>query len=209
MKTRSIILIVIISVVLMALLLGAYYYSTSARRTALAPNIRLQALLLHTSGTLAIEARSRANGCEARGPLPDHACTPGSIFTDATVADICVPGYTQNVRSVSVAMKARVYGEYGLPYPQERGAYEADHLVPLELGGNNDIANLFPEAARPAPGFREKDLVENYLHEEVCAGNIGLASAQKQIANDWVAVYRMLTPDELAALKGEFASWAH
>jgi hypothetical protein len=32
-------------------------------------------------------------------------------------------------------------------FRQPRGAYEVDHLIPLELGGDNVIANLWPEAA--------------------------------------------------------------
>ena len=31
----------------------------------------------------------------------------------------------------------------------------------LELGGSNDIKNLWPEAALPTPGFHEKDAVED------------------------------------------------
>jgi 5-methylcytosine-specific restriction endonuclease McrA len=34
-----------------------------------------------------------------------------------------------------------------LGYPQQHGAFEVDHLIPLELGGDNVIANLWPEAA--------------------------------------------------------------
>ncbi len=152
--------------------------------------------------------------CHVDGPLPDHACSPGAIFPEATVEQICVKGYTQAVRDVPVSLKKKVYGEYGISYPQRRGAYEVDHLIPLELGGNNDIANLFPEAAEPAspaggpsPGFREKDLVENYLHNEVCANQISLAAAQQQIASDWLAVYKTLTPDQLAQLKQAFRSF--
>ncbi|MBV9946144.1 MAG: hypothetical protein JOZ69_04780, partial [Myxococcales bacterium] len=44
-----------------------------------------------------------------------------------------------------------------------------------------------PEA--PAPGFREKDHVETWLHRRVCAGAIPLAEAQRVIATDWVRVW--------------------
>jgi hypothetical protein len=97
-----------------------------------------------------------------------------------------------------------VYEEYGIAYPKPRGAYEADHFIPLELGGSNDIANLFPEAAAPSPGFHEKDLVENYLHQEVCAGRIDLVAAQEQIANDWVSVYNALAPEQIKGLQNKF-----
>ena len=62
----------------------------------------------------------------------------------------------------------------------------------LELGGSNEIANLWPEAANPRPGFHEKDQVENYLHGQVCSGAIPLDQAQVQIATNWLAVYEQM-----------------
>lgn len=150
------------------------------------------------------DERVQTADCHVNGPLPDHACSPGAIFPEATVATICVKGYTQTVRNVSASLKKKVYQEYGISYPQKTGTYEADHLIPLELGGNNDIANLFPEAANPTPGFHEKDLVENYLHQEVCANKINLAAAQQQIATDWLAVYNTLSLDQLDQLRRAF-----
>lgn len=38
------------------------------------------------------------------------------------------------------------------------------HLVPLEPGGSNSIANGFPEAASPRPGFDQMDPLENATH---------------------------------------------
>ena len=70
--------------------------------------------------------------------------------------------------------------------------FEVDHLIPLELGGDNSIANLWPEAAEPTPGFHEKDRVENYLHRRVCEGAMSLADAQRQVATDWVRVWRQM-----------------
>jgi len=48
-----------------------------------------------------------------------------------------------------------VYAEYGI-VERSPGEYEVDHDVPLELGGSNDIANLWPEAAAPPPGFTRR-----------------------------------------------------
>lgn len=174
-----------------------------------APNEELLALLSRASSTGQIAARSRSSDCSASGALPDPACTPGSVFASVGAREICISGYSSSVRNVPVSLKRRIYQEYGLSYPQAAGAYEADHLIPLELGGSNDIANLWPEAALPSPGYREKDLVENYLHDEVCAGAIDLAAAQKQIARDWLAVYETLTPEELAALSAEAKSFSN
>jgi hypothetical protein len=90
----------------------------------------------------------------------------------------------------------------GISYPQPRGAYEVDHLIPLELGGDNTIANLWPEAADPVPGFHEKDKVENYLHRQVCSGAMGLTDAQRQIASDWLKVWKQIEVQTGAAVVG-------
>lgn len=84
-----------------------------------------------------------------------------------------------------------VYGEYDmLSSPSED--YEIDHLISLELGGSNDIANLWPEAAEPSPGYHEKDALENKLHEKVCAGDMTLDEARRAISSDWLNVYERL-----------------
>jgi hypothetical protein len=156
-------------------------------------NAHLTALLsVYGDKNLSLDVPQKVADCTLRGPLPDHDCTPGSIFASTTLEIICTQGYTKTVRNVPVALKKQIYTMYGISYPQAAGSYEADHLIPLELGGSNDIANLFPEAANPRPGFREKDLVENYLHNEVCARHIDLAAAQIQIATDWLAVYNLI-----------------
>jgi hypothetical protein len=67
---------------------------------------------------------------------------------------------------------------------------EIDHIVSLELGGSNDIANLYPEKVDAHPGFKAKDKLENRLHDLVCSGQIGLRTAQRQIASDWQKLYR-------------------
>jgi hypothetical protein len=153
--------------------------------------------------------RAKTAGCIAHDSLPDPACSPGAIFADATPTIICVPGYTKTVRNVSTALRKKIYAEYGVEYPQARGAYEVDHLVPLALGGSNDPANLFLEAAEPKPGFKEKDVVEVFLHDEVCAGRINLAAAQQQIARNWVEVYEALDAATVSAIRQKYSSWAN
>jgi len=119
---------------------------------------------------------------------PNSSLTPGDTFK-VTAAQVCVSGYSSSVRNVSETEKKQVYAEYGLSFPQPPGAYEADHFISLELGGDNDIKNLWPEPANPTPGFHQKDVVENYLHSEVCSGKISLAEAQNEIKTDWYKVY--------------------
>lgn len=132
--------------------------------------------------------QTKTSGCQAHNGLADAACTPGAIITTATKSQICVSGYAGTVRNVPTSEKTQDYKEYGI-YSHTAGQYEVDHLVSLELGGSNDIANLWPEAASPKPGFHEKDKVENYLHSQVCSGAIALKQAQIEIATNWLAVY--------------------
>lgn len=140
-------------------------------------------------------APTKSSGCQAANALQDAACTPGDILPDATKEMICVPGYSKTVRNVPTSVKDKVYAEYGVT-SHVAGEYEVDHLVSLELGGSNDISNLWPEAAEPKPGFHEKDKVENWLHDQVCSGVIPLHDAQIEIATNWLTIYNRMPADK-------------
>lgn len=131
--------------------------------------------------------QTKTSGCQAANGLQDPACTPGDVMETDT-SKICQSGYAGGVRNVPDSEKNQVYAEYGIA-SHTPGQYEVDHLVSLELGGSNDISNLWPELASPKPGFHEKDKVENYMHDQVCAGKITLQQAQIQIATNWLAIY--------------------
>jgi hypothetical protein len=143
------------------------------------------------STTLIPPVETTPMACRLRGPLPDPVCTPGVAdprVTQANIATtICAPGYTATVRpptSYTTPLERQLIARYGLTLtPQQT---ELDHLIPLELGGDpRDVRNLFPEPYEPRPGAHEKDVVENRLHADVCAGRISLAEAQRRIATDW------------------------
>jgi uncharacterized protein DUF3761 len=121
--------------------------------------------------------------------LPNHALTPGVSLPGVTAINVCTSGWAAAHRHVTSEQHSAVFLEYGLSYPQAAGSYELDHLIPLELGGTNDNRNLWPEPAVPAPGFHQKDLLENKLHELVCAGTVALPVAQSEISTDWFAAY--------------------
>ncbi len=142
---------------------------------------------------------SASPSCTVKGSLPDKMCSPGAVF-QVTAAQVCVSGYSKSVRNVSESTKNAVYAEYGIT-THSGSTYEMDHLIPLELGGSNDIKNLFPEAALPTPGFHEKDKVENYLHKQVCDGKMTLSTAQKQIATNWLAVYNSMNKKPTVPVK--------
>ncbi len=144
-----------------------------------------------TSAAIHFGVQTKTSGCMAHDALQDSACTPGAIFPNVTQQQVCTSGYARSVRNVPTSEKNVVYAEYGITH-HTTGQYEVDHLVSLELGGSNDIANLWPEAASPKPGFHEKDKVENYLHDQVCSGAISLHDAQIQIATNWLTVYNRM-----------------
>lgn len=141
-----------------------------------------------STGVPAIGQRTKTSGCRIIGALPDSACTPGAIISTATIDQICVSGYSKTVRNVTSAEKTAVFEEYGIT-SHPTGAFEVDHLISLELGGSNDIANLWPEPANPTPGFHQKDQAENEIHARVCASKINLAEAQREIASDWLVLF--------------------
>jgi hypothetical protein len=75
---------------------------------------------------------------------PDPRLTPGATL-EVTTTDLCVPGYTKKVRDVPAAVKRQVYAAYGIQH-HAPGAYEVDHLIPLELGGSNALRSFRPPA---------------------------------------------------------------
>src|SRR5258707_14565043 len=125
-------------------------------------------------GTVTYTETLTPGQCHARdsGKLPDPACTPGSLdpgVTQATIhLTICVRGWTATIRppsSETTPLKHDIaYPAYSIP---PGTVSELDHLVPLDLGGSNDVTNLWPEAG-PVPNA--KDPVENDLRADVCAG---------------------------------------
>jgi hypothetical protein len=140
--------------------------------------------------------RAKFLNCTSQGGLPDPFCTPGAVDLRVRQGNIdstiCTRGYTVTVRppvSVTEPIKRERMAAYGLT-GQPLAADELDHLIPLELGGASDVANLWPEPWSGDGNAHQKDAVENFLNREVCRRTISLALAQQHIATDWLAVYR-------------------
>ena len=131
-------------------------------------------LVRSTASSHTVQPQPPAGSCHATGfglySLPDSGSTPGAIDPAVTQANIA---------------SLRSYGDH---HPLH--AYEYDHLVSLELGGApNDPRNLWPEpGASPNP----KDSLEDRLHARVCDHQMTLASAQRAIAQNWVAAYHRI-----------------
>ncbi|CAB4936841.1 unannotated protein [freshwater metagenome] len=146
--------------------------------------------ILGLGKTIRLAPWRRRYNCRVRGPLPDGDCTPGTRFDGATKRRICTSGYARQVRNVPAAVKRRVYAMYGMSTGFDGTNGQLDHLVSLELGGTNSMANLWPQAASRYFGAKQKDRLENRLHDEVCAGRLTLRQAQLKEARDWVSAYR-------------------
>ena len=134
--------------------------------------------------------------------LPRHDLTPGAINPAATqdnlATTVCKSGWATSVRPPSAytsALKLAQIIEYGYT-DKSPSHYQEDHLVPLELGGApRDRRNLWPEpntitlADGTSIGSKEKDDLEDALHDEVCSRGMLLADAQRSIARDWIAAW--------------------
>jgi len=122
--------------------------------------------------------------------IPNAKLTPGATNPVATLKAICVKGYTagKGIRNVSEATKRQVFAEYNISPKSDH--FEIDHLISLELGGSNDIKNLWPQSYDTAPlNAHTKDALEDHLHALVCSGKVKLSTVQKDIATDWTAAY--------------------
>ena len=139
--------------------------------------------------TVKIGPQTATTGC-VRGVVADKRCSPGAYYSALRTAAICAPAFhTSNIRNVPQSEKFAVEREYGMSPGFYGRTIEIDHIIPLELGGSNDIANLFPEPGAGAAGYRAKDRLENKLHALVCAGQLTLSAVQAQIASDWRTLY--------------------
>ncbi len=134
---------------------------------------------------------SKLSGCIIADNLPDAGCTPGAIFPETTREMICKSGYARSVRNVSSKTKEEAYAMYSI-MEHPPGAYEVDHFISLELGGSNDIANLWPEQATASMNSHEKDKVENFLHQELCAGRLSVSEVQELVSWKWHETYNLI-----------------
>ncbi len=120
--------------------------------------------------------------------LPRGDLTPG-LALPVAAADLC--GAERVVaRPVAHAVQRDVFDRYGADFARAR-EYELDHLITPELGGASDARNLWPQPfGRTIWNAYVKDELELHLHQLVCEGTLDLASAQRELAVDWIAAYK-------------------
>src|SRR5262249_25573671 len=76
-------------------------------------------------------------------PLPN--LTPGAVRL-VTARDVCGGNIADDpsVRTIPASLAQEVFREYGMDANKAKN-YEVDFLITPELGGSNDIRNLWPE----------------------------------------------------------------
>jgi hypothetical protein len=125
----------------------------------------------------------------ASADRPSRELTPG-VTRPLSRTAVCSTRWGLDRRHVTEAMRRQVFAAYGIPYSQHR-LYELDHNVPRELGGADDVANLWPQKLAGPYNAHQKDRLENALHRAVCAGQLSLHDAQESIRVDWISSYRL------------------
>lgn len=168
-----------------------FFRSTSATRIAAYTCVAF--VVVAMAGKLLRRHSSPWGGSTAiavvREAVPDRNLTPG-VTRQVTISDVCSMPHEDVVREVPTSLRHEILQEYGIA-SADASDYEIDYLITPGLGGAEDIHNLWPESyAAPTWNARTKDTLEERLHQMVCAGQLDLPTAQRDIATDWIAAYK-------------------
>ncbi|HET7128506.1 MAG TPA: hypothetical protein VFJ93_05465 [Gaiellaceae bacterium] len=143
-----------------------------------------EVVLFLAAVAVAATALPRCSGGEKRAVVrASWSLTPGVLNADVTQSTIgstiCRHGWTRTIRppvSYTNGLKAKGIRRYRLRGPPS--AFQEDHLISLELGGDpTDPRNLWPE---PYPRAAAVDQIENDLNHRVCTGSLSLEEAQRR-----------------------------
>jgi Putative zinc-finger len=120
--------------------------------------------------------------------VPNPRLTPGATVLLSS-GEVCRASNTKN-KTVPVALRQKVFEAYGIAHAEPR-AYEVDYLITPALGGAEDIHNLWPQSYSDTVwNAQVKDDLEDHLRALVCAGELDLATAQREIAMNWIEAYK-------------------
>lgn len=141
--------------------------------------------------------------CLAADPpvSPNPHLTPGVINTNVSVQEVLKHGYTAKpgVRKVSGKTHRDVFIRYFGRVPDHPERWEVDHLISLEIGGANDISNLWPQPYFTLPyNAHTKDKLENFM-ARMCRERLRtngplqaealMHAYQGEIATNWIGAY--------------------
>lgn len=137
------------------------------------------------------QSRSAPLSSRQKVQMPNPSLTPGAV-RPVTLSEICPVRDDDLDPKVSLSTEMAVLKEYGLP-SDTSGAerYQIDYLVNPQLGGTNDIKNLWPQPyANGAWNAQAKDMLEHHLHQMVCNRTVNLVVVQQELEADWIAAYK-------------------
>jgi hypothetical protein len=125
----------------------------------------------------------------AEGPKPKSGITPGET-RPITLEEVCRNPDAQVISDdIPEATRQKVFAAYGIKSAGPN-QFEVDYLITPDLGGTESIRNLWPEPYSARWNARVKDKLEQRLHQLVCSGKLDLATAQHDIAVDWIGAYK-------------------
>lgn len=137
--------------------------------------------------------------------LPNRSLTPG-YTRPVKLSELCSRRQSNAPSDEDISVEQRVFREYGLPFSTT--SYEVDYLIAPDLGGADDVRNLWPEPYGSTDwNAHVKDELESRLHTMVCDGQIDLATAQRDIATDWIAAYKRYFHTETPLPNAADATW--
>jgi hypothetical protein len=142
--------------------------------------------------TVLLSPRTRTSSCQL-GVLPDRRCSPGAYNSGLSQALLCSPGFRPGpLARIPEPLRRAAETEYGLPPNQPGRPVVIDQIVPAQLGGATDIANLFPEPTSGQYNAADKIKLETRLRQLVCSGHFSLTAARTAIALNWRLLYRLI-----------------
>lgn len=124
----------------------------------------------------------------AEGPKPRQGLTPGET-RDVTRENVCSSQQASKAPAIAESVQRQVFAAYGIN-PARRNEFEIDYLVTPDLGGADSVRNLWPQPYSAKWNAHVKDQLEQRLHSMVCEGKLDLATAQHDIAVDWIGAYK-------------------
>ncbi len=173
-------------------LLRARMAQASLRRPSPHPVGRLAPAVAVFVCVLAVIAIRFGTTVNAEGPKPKAGLTPGET-RPITLDEICRNPQAEVVAvNIPEETRRKVFSEYGIngrPDSIEVN-FEVDYLITPDLGGAESIRNLWPQPYTARWNAHVKDELEQRLHQLVCEGKVDLATAQHDIAVDWIGAYK-------------------
>ena len=153
------------------------------------------------SDTLPGQVNGRTEG---RFPhKPHREMTPGSLCEQASSTR-----YPEHIRycerNVEGETKAQIFVSYDREFGYEttkmqRGAFKIDHLIPLCMGGSNEVSNLWPQHTTI---YENTDPLEPFLCDLMAGGRIKQTEAVHLILT--IKESPFTAPEELRKLEAKY-----